>query len=310
VRPRRWQPPPAMQPVPGTSFCEVSLPYQLPMRRDASVFAIGSCFARNVEGFLLRDFDVPSHVPKADVPPAIAAYDPQLTADLTLWHRYNVFSIRNSLAWALEPEETGVHQRFVAVGDDRITDPHAGCRLALPQSRAEAVADWMDGTMRRIRTCRLIIVTLGLSEVWVDQETGIVLNAAPIAELWRASPGRFVFKVAGSAETFAELEAIHGLLRRHCPKGFQVVVTVSPIPLLATFRPEDIVVANTASKSILRAAVEQWVASHDDVHYFPSYEMILNSEQGTVWCDDHRHCRPDVIGKVVDVFRRKFLYTE
>lgn len=307
MRPRRWHPPPVMQVAPATPFCEVALACRLPVRRQASVFAIGSCFARNVEGFLLADFDVPSHVARSDVPDGIAGIDPRLTADLTLWHRYNVFSIRNSLAWALEPEETCPADRFLAAGPGLVSDPYAGCRLALPRTKAQAVSDWTDATMRRIKACELIIITLGLSEVWEDLETGLVLNAAPIAELWRNCPGRFAFKLAGIGETLAELDAIHDLLERHCPQGVQVVVTVSPIPLLATFRPEDIVVANTASKSILRAAVEQWSAAHEDVHYFPSYEMILNSSPAAVWCDDHRHCRPDVIGKVVDVFRQKFL---
>jgi len=107
-----------------------------------------------------------------------------------------------------------------------------------------------------------------------------------------------------------ELDAIHALLCRHCPSDFQIVVTVSPIPLLATFRETDIVVANVASKSILRAAVDDWSNQHDNVHYFPSYEMILNSSSKDIWLDDFRHCTIDSIRRVMDVFLTEFVAIE
>lgn len=307
MRPRRWRPPPIMRENPEEGFFRPEIDQRLPMRSGEKVFTIGSCFARNVERFLMPRFQVTSRVNKSDVPADIAAMHDSLTADLTIWHRYNVFSIRNSFAWALAPERRDQQHRLLEVEPGRSVDPYTGCRAVLKTADAERVCRWIDATISTVRDCRVVIMTLGLSEVWYDRLTGQVLNCAPPQEMWSAFPGRFNFRVASCGETLQELEAIHGILSQHCVSGFQIVVTVSPIPLLATFRETDIVVANTASKSILRAAVDQWSNEHDNVHYFPSYEMILNSSSKGIWMDDFRHCTIDSIERVMQVFLTEFV---
>jgi hypothetical protein len=307
---RRWHPPPIMMESVEDGFFRPHIDDRLRMRKNEPVFTIGSCFARNVEAFLTPHFQVPSRVNKSDVPADIAVMHPDLTADLTVWHRYNVFSIRNSLEWALEPEHPSARHRLLQVEPDRSVDPYAGCRTILKAADAERVRDWTDTTMATVRNCRVIIMTLGLSEVWQDRETGLVMNCGPLAEMWRAFPGRFHFRVASCGETLQQLNDIHDILSRHCVDGFQVVVTVSPIPLLATFRQLDIVVANAASKSILRAAVDQWSGEHDNVHYFPSYEMILNSSSKGTWLQDYRHCTIETINRVMKFFLAEFATLE
>jgi hypothetical protein len=232
---------------------------------------------------------------------------PDLTANLVIWHRYNVFSIRNSLEWALTPEHAAAHHRLLHVESGCSLDPYAGCRTILKTSDAERVRCWIDTTISAVRECRVVIITLGLSEVWEDRETGLVMNCAPLTEMWKAFPGRFLFRVATCGETVNVLNEIYALLSRHCGDAFHVVVTVSPVPLLATFREVDIVVANAASKAILRAAVDQWSGEHDNVHYFPSYEMILNSSPKDTWSDDFRHCKSGVIKQVMNVFLTQFV---
>lgn len=307
---RRWRPPPIMREKPDDDFFRPRIDDRLAMRDGEQVFTIGSCFARNVESFLKPRFRVPSRVEKADVPADVAALHPGLIADLTVWHRYNAYSIRNSLAWALEPDRRGAAARLIEVEPGRSADLHAGCHAVLATAAAERVGEWIDATVATVRDCRIVIITLGLSEMWYDSDTGMVLNCAPPQAAWTAFPDRFRFKVATCAETLGELEAIHALLARHCPADWQVVVTVSPIPLLATFREVDIVVANAASKAILRAAVDQWAAAHDNVHYFPSYEMILNSSAKGTWLEDFRHCSIDVIARVMNVFLNEFVQIE
>lgn len=307
---RRWRPPPIMRENPEQGFFRPEFDERLPMRTGEKVFTIGSCFARNVEGFLAPRFQVPSRVNKSDVPADIAAMHESLTADLTIWHRYNVFSIRNSLAWALEPEHPGARHRLLQVAPGRGVDPYAGCHTVLKTADAERVGRWIDATISTVRDCRVVIITLGLSEVWYDRETGQVLNFAPLREMWSAFPGRFQFLVATCGETLRELNAITTILSRHCADDFQIVVTVSPIPLLATFRETDIVVANAASKAILRAAVDQWSNEHANVHYFPSYEMILNSSSKGMWLDDFRHCTIDSIKRVMEIFLTEFVKLE
>jgi hypothetical protein len=50
--------------------------------------------------------------------------------------------------------------------------------------------------------------------------------------------------------------------------------TVSPVPLMATATAQQVVVASSYSKSVLRAVAGQLAEQHHDVDYFPSYEII------------------------------------
>ena len=50
-----------------------------------------------------------------------------------------------------------------------------------------------------------------------------------------------------------------------------------------TFSTMDIVVANTWAKSLLRAVAQEWASAHPNVDYFPSYEIVQNSDRAAVW---------------------------
>ena len=86
------------------------------------------------------------------------------------------------------------------------------------------------------------ILTLGLSEVWHDEQTGGVF--------WRTipkdafDPARHKFRVSTVDENRDNLAAIQALIRKHRPDA-KIVLTLSPIPLAATFRNVSCVSANT-----------------------------------------------------------------
>jgi hypothetical protein len=45
----------------------------------------------------------------------------------------------------------------------------------------------------------------------------------------------------------------------------------------------DIAVANSSAKSLLRAVAQEWAMTHSNVDYFPSYEIVQNSDRSAVW---------------------------
>jgi len=54
----------------------------------------------------------------------------------------------------------------------------------------------------------------------------------------------------------------------------RLMVTVSPVQLWATFRRDaDVISATCNSKSTLRAVADEFTARHDNVFYFPAFEM-------------------------------------
>ena len=119
-----------------------------------------------------------------------------------------------------------------------------------------------------------MILTLGLTEIWQDRKDGSVISlpSGPYVNEG-GDMGRYEFKVSRYGENLANLESIQAIMARHNP-GCKLLVTISPVNLWATFRQDlDVISASCNSKSTLRAAADEFVARHDNVFYFPAYEM-------------------------------------
>jgi hypothetical protein len=109
------------------------------------------------------------------------------------------------------------------------------------------------------------------------------------------------------AQNWSNLEALYELLARYGHPDVRIVVTVSPVPLMNTFSTMDIVVANTWAKSLLRAVAQEWASAHPNVDYFPSYEIVQNSDRAAVWEDDLRHVRGKGAQHIMELFLRKYI---
>src|SRR4029450_3914856 len=101
--------------------------------------------------------------------------------------------------------------------------------------------DLIQRVTKRIRSCRAVIVTLGLAEVWRDTEADVFVNCTPIPSLFKTQPDRYEFRLTDFAENRSNLEEIYELLHRYGHPDFHIVVTVSPVPLMNTFSRMDIV---------------------------------------------------------------------
>ena len=275
------------------------------IRRDDKLFAIGSCFARGIEGALLaRKMNVLSAAPE------FASFVPasKLTTALGYTNKYNTYSIYNELRWALDPEASFPEASIVDVGDGLYYDPHTNPALELAN---------LEETLRRrsivrevnARTsqCQVIIITLGLVEVWRDAIADTFINTTPVPEALRHHPDRYEFHVSSFSDNLENLEKVHSLLKKHGRPELQIVVTVSPVPLMATFTQDDVVVANTYSKALLRTAAQEWASAHDNVHYFPSYEIVQNSDRAGTWLEDLRHVQGNVVTHIMNTFLGHYL---
>ena len=215
-------------------------------------------------------------------------------------NKYNPWAIANELEWAFEsgglPPET-----LVQVDEHRWMDPHA-TPIFDHTGREETLARHRQLTelFQNARRCRVITITLGLIEAWHDRATGLYTNASPPS--LRSDPDRFELRVLDFSDIMAALERIHALLAAHCRPDHRLVVTVSPVPLEATFTGQDVVIANTHSKALLRAAAAEWCAKHENLHYFPSFEIVTNSDRDLAWRKDGRHVSQELVGHIMDVF--------
>ena len=165
----------------------------------------------------------------------------------------------------------------------------------------------MQAVTKRITDCRGVIVTLGLAEVWRDTKANVFVNRTPIPSLFKSDPDRYEFQLSSFAENWANLEATYELLTRYGHPDFHIIVTVSPVPLMNTFSTTDIVVANAWAKSLLRAVAHEWAMAHANVDYFPSYEVVQNSDRAAVWEKDMRHVTGPAVQHIMQLFLRKYI---
>jgi len=258
---------------------------------DDKIFTIGSCFARNIERALsVRGFDV--------VTAALAWPDASLgKIGHEVLNSYGVTSIENDLRRALDPAYAfDPKVGFLEVAPGRFID--ADIVRNVRPSPFDTVLSYRNAiteVTRRVMDCRVVIMTLGLSEVWYDNVAKAYLNLIPPRKFMADNPGRFELHVLDFGETLRSLRSGIGLLQRFCRRDQRILLTVSPVPLHKTHTVDDVIVANSYSKSVLRTAAQHLATLYPHIDYFPSYESVICSERAAAWEDDQIHVRRELI---------------
>ena len=275
------------------------------VRRDDKFYAIGSCFARGLENSLTgHKITVESAAPEfARLQPANKE-----GSGIGFTNKYNTYSILNELRWALDPDAEFPQTSIVQLTDTTWYDPHTTPTLEFVDLEETLERRALIHTVtKRIKDCRAVILTLGLAEVWRDVQADVFVNCTPIPSLFKSEVDRYEFHLTNFAGNLNNLEAMHELLSRYGHPDFHIVVTVSPVPLMNTFSTMDIVIANTWAKSLLRAVAQEWANAHDNVDYFPSYEIVQNSDRAAVWEPDLRHVKGAGALHIMELFVQNYL---
>ncbi len=258
-------------------------PASPPIGRGTKVTAFGSCFAVNITKHLAKiGFNTSKE------------RDPDIYISHLGDGMVNVQALAGQFEWALEnkqPAENLWHGfDTTEYGFDE-------------ETRLRTRAVFLD--------TEFFIITLGLSEVWYDEPTGGVFWRAVPAK--KFDPSRHKFRVNSFAESKAQIETMYRLIRKHVPDA-KVLFTLSPIPLGATFRPVSCVTANSVSKAILRAALDEFVRENEAdlntlLFYFPSYEFV-NECFPARFRTDNRHPHDAVLQTIMRTFEATFCDTE
>lgn len=264
---------------------------------DEKIFCIGSCFANEISQALHRlDYNVLSIFHDLSDAPD------KLITDDSVFHKYNVASIYNELSWALDGEKKYCHEQvFVKTSNDSVQDYQlSGKDRNYTRESAESFRDAFNLSFSKVKDADVVILTLGVSEVWFDKETQLYLNVSVPKSLTERYPDRFELHVFDYETTSFYLKAIYKLLATYLKDDFRLLVTVSPIPLSHTFRQQDVYISNSYSKAVLRVAVEELVSEESNVNYFPSYEFVTLSNPEVVWAEkDFRHVDPSFVDYIM-----------
>ncbi len=260
--------------------------------RSTPVGSMGSCFAREIKDWLeANDYN---YVQTSDSPAA--------RHGSAAWDRvYNTFSIRQEFERAIGEFNPSELHWDVA---DGLRSPYR--KNVSWDSLDEAASERVEharSARQALVTSKLFILTLGLTEVWFSREDGSVYYQVPPEEIF--DEARHGFRVSTFSENLENLRSAHSILQSVNP-DCHLLVTVSPVPLRATFqKSETVLTANSRSKATLVAAARDFVDSTHNTTYFPSYELVTAVYGGrNAFHQDNRHVRREVVDEIMALFER------
>jgi hypothetical protein len=273
---------------------------------EDTVFSMGSCFAREIR-MVLSALGVRVTPNYANIP-----LDPEryriddLPADPHL-NYYNSFTMlqefeRHSGLWTQAEHDRWEVPRSPFGPGAAFQDPYK--RLTFGRTPADLlrVVSLVNAAIDAgIARADVFFFTFGMVEVFQKHDDGRIACQKP-AYLGGGGAEETTLRLSSFAENLTNMEALRARIKAARPDA-RIVVTVSPVPLERTFSNRDIVVANTEGKATLRAAAGEFARAHDDVTYFPAYEIVTAAGETAYEGRDLRH----VNASTVEVIMRAFV---
>lgn len=203
------------------------------------VFMIGSCFSEEI-ALRLKRIGVP-------------------TVSNPLGVLYNPRSIESCLVRLVE--RRGVErEELLCRGDMWFSlDTHGVFDNPNPQRVVEDVNGAIGEGGEAFDNADWLVVTLGTAKVY-EREGAVVANCH------KMPAKEFCHRLLTAEEIECSLENMVRIA-----KGKRIVFTLSPVRYVG-----DGLEDNMVSKSLLRLAIERVVAAHENVCYFPSYEIFMD----------------------------------
>lgn len=275
-----------------------TVPQALVGRQDR-FFLMGSCFAEEIRLALAGTLGAGQIGPdysRVRFDPAKAQVD-ALPARNHL-NTYNAFSVLQEIErilglWRPEPDD-------VWQVEGRVQCPYRRLVFADDLETMAQVTDELDRVLREgFEQADHFVFTFGMTEVFRNRRSGRIANQKPGYGRGGGAE-ETTYHRAGFVENMAAMNRIADLITEAKPKA-RIFVTVSPVPLKRTFSGEDIFVANSQSKSTLRAVLGELAEARKNVTYFPSYEAVI-SGGAEAWEEDGRHVRRPVVEAITQTF--------
>jgi hypothetical protein len=126
-------------------------------------------------------------------------------------------------------------------------------------------------------SANVFVFTLGLTEAWISKVDGTTYPSCPGTIAGSYDSKKYEFKNFTLSEIIEDTSSFIETLSGN-NSNIRFILTVSPVPLVATATKEHVLVASTHSKSVLRAAAKELVSNLSNVRYFPAYEIITGPQ--------------------------------
>ncbi|MCK0071136.1 GSCFA domain-containing protein [Kordiimonas laminariae] len=304
---------------PETAFWSPSVAHKNPLQicglwqpkfkieKHHKISTAGSCFAQHIGRALKKN-----GYQWLDSEPAPSGY----SAEEARVDNYGIFTFRTGniytvtllkqwVEWAIsrqKPDELEIWEeesgRFVDPFRPNITPDGFECKEDLYKAR--------EGTFSAIRETLkqtdVFIFTLGLTEAWINKETGLVYPMCPGSIGGAFDENKHEFVNYQYPEIRPVLREVMAMIKGVNP-DIRFLLTVSPVPLTATASGNHILPATIHSKSVLRAVAGDMCGHRKDIDYFPSFEIISAFPfKGMFYQPNQRNVAPEGVDFVMKAF--------
>lgn len=232
-------------------------------------FTMGSCFARNLARSLQQSGYVAQHMEISE-------------------YINTTFANRIFVDWLSGAEIDGAIRERIAE--------------LLPRGWSK------ENTLQIIKDSSVFILTLGVAPAFFDRATGDFVLPRPSALNSRVLAEKYRYRTTSVQENVDNVLYLINFVRSISP-GIKIVVTVSPVPLVASFEYESAVQADCLSKSTMRLVAHEVVHNSDvsDIVYWPSFEVFrwagsnasnfYAADDGAAW-----HVSEEKVGDTIKAF--------
>ncbi len=295
--------------IPSQAVDPVSSP-RITINKTTRIISAGSCFASNVTKSLLR-FGY-NYIFTETLHNFFESRDKTLALQVGLGEFSagygNIYTPKQMLQTLQRAMGVFSSKENMWIGNDgTFIDPFRPRIKLRPLSIIEfniLQARHYTAVVKAFEIADLLIFTFGLTEAWKSKEDGSIFPVCPGVAGGEFDPERheFInFRVQDIVRDFSDFVSP----ARTINKNLKIIITVSPVPLVATATGTHVLTATTYSKSVLRAACQEITENIENVEYFPSYEIICGSHaQFDVFEKDRRNVSILGINHVMRTFFR------
>jgi len=177
-------------------------------------------------------------------------------------------------------ESQDIHQHY---------DLHSQLGSTSRSHANENITAAIKATHDQLHKSNWLIITWGTAIVYKRKDKDHI-----VANCHKVPTDQFNKKLLRSDQLIADFET----MLTDMPKDINIILTVSPVRHL-----KETLELNSVSKSTLRVACHDLASRHESVHYFPSYELILDDLR------DYRFYKPDMLhpsDEAIDYVWNKF----
>ena len=274
------------------------------------VATAGSCFAQHIGRALQKTNCI---VLDVELAPKALPWEERQNHGFGLFSaRYgNIYTVRQLLQIFQEAFGQWTPDEKIWPRGDRYVDPYRPTVEPNGYVSEETVIKAREFHLGKVRemftSCGVFIFTLGLTESWQAKNDGAVYPVVPGSSAGGVFDAeKYVFTNFTYDQILHDLEQFYSQLKK-VNKTCKMILTVSPVALMATATENHVLVANAYSKSVLRAVAGQFTVNKDDVAYFPSYDICTFPPNGRFFYNsDMRTISSIGVSFIMGVFKKEY----